>query len=366
MEVNIRLKEVLRHKDLDYHGVINEIAEATGIERHRISSLYNNRTKKISLDVLGKITTWLERRGIRSNELLGTLFGTRPSKLWGVLCSKQSVNIYLGEYQQTKGPAAAWRWISSRDSSTASSIIRQLTAPKYKDALHPQFNFEQVPFRFDPESSEVSNKLLKEDIRRSEKIFEDMKTRRAGNASIIVGSQRVNYLLEHYISDLFNCKSFSMPTDEAKVPFFCVFRDTDRNIPSCFGGLENPYRRNDTSVPGLHYLAKKGRWITCPWKQLSRDAGVIITVHDPRIKSTEIAVFGFSGRATEAIGDELIYKEDLFWPPPVVIRGREIGIYICVLHFSKKGGQSTAQETVQTDKCEVIPLSERLLKEVLR
>ena len=366
MIVNIRLKEVLKSRELDCHGVINEIAEAIKVDRHIISNLYNNRAQKVSLKVLGKIATWLERQGVRSDELLGTIFDTQPSRLWDAIAAKETVTIYLGEYQQTRGPAAAWRWISRRDAATAAHFVQQLSAHSYKDAFRPQFKFEYVPFRFVHEHSEVNQDLLKGDIKRTGGFFLDMTLKKAGNALILVGSQRVNYLLEYYVSNLFGCKPFYTSPDKIRVPFYFVYRDTDHKIPSCFGGVVNPYHRKDEDAPGLHYLISKTRWATCRWKEFSEDAGVVIIVNDPRVKSTEIAVFGFSGRATEAIGDELLYKEDIFWPPSVVIKGREIGVYICVLSFSTKKGQRTMQETVKTDKCKVIPLSEKLLKEFVR
>ncbi len=365
MAINIRLKEVLRSIDKDSHGIIQDMARALDVDRHKISDLYNNRATSIRLDLLGRITEWLEMQGVPSNELLGELFGTQPSQLWEAIGSSESVAFYLGENRQTKGPAAAWRWISRRDAATAGRFIQQLSAHNQNLAIRPEFRHEYVPFRYEGNNYDISQEPLKSDIRRARGIYDAMCRKRQGQSKILVGSQRVNYLLEFWIAELFNCKPFVESKKGPKIPFFFVYRESDRRVPSCFGGAYNPYCPKDSNIAGVHYMTRADRWATSAWEKGKSDAGLIILVHDPRIKSIQMAVFGFTGIATEAMGDALIYNETKFWPPPFSIKGREIGVFVCVLDFKISNSEDSHDQVVKTENCKILPISESLLKKFL-
>lgn len=364
MKLNIRLKEVLHDNGLDYHGVRQQLAKDTGINRHTISKIYNNQATSISLDTLGKICTWLKQKGASIDNVLGDFFGSQPSKFWQVLEARDTVTIYLGESQQTRSPAAAWRWISRRDSDVASKVVTQLSSHRDKASTPPQLKYEYVPFKYDP-NNHMPADPLKGDVKRARQIFADMKNNSLGNGSIIIGSQRVNYLLEFYVANLFGCEAFPKTIGPPKVPFFFVYRESDRNIPSCFGGFTNPYCNRNASTPGIHYVNNRGSWICCPWKEIQQDTGIIIIVHDPRIKSLEVAIFGFSGRATSSICDQLFLKEDLFWPPTVTVNNKEVGIYVFKIQCILTKPSERFDDNIQVDNCDVIPLSSKIIKQYL-
>jgi DNA-binding Xre family transcriptional regulator len=277
MEVKVRLKRILAEYGLDEHGVIQEIAADIGVNRHTIAKLYSDRAPTLSLDLLSRVCTWLHSHGVPANELPGDLFSTGRAALWEAIARQQEeVTLYLGEYHATKPPFAASRWISTRDSAVASTILRQLSTGSEARSLWPGLRLAYVPFRYSPGDPHVDESLLNEDVARTGEMFARMKANPKPGTTIIIGSQRVNYLLEFFVADLFGCHPFVTPSGRPAVPFFSVYRETDRNIPSCFGGQRNPFRQTDNTAPGLHYLNEKGKWATCPWVDKKQDAGVVI------------------------------------------------------------------------------------------
>ena len=136
-------------------------------------------------------------------------------------------------------------------------------------------------------------------------------------------------------------------------------------MPSCFGGRENPFRQKDKNKTGLHYMDGR-RWVTLPWKNNQQDAGVVVVEQNPKTNSVSLAIFGFTGRATEAIGEQLVKKQEKFWPPNTTARGRNIGIYICRLTYEPLSSEEEAVGKVGLTSCEVIELKESTLESYLR
>lgn len=365
MRIEIRLKNLLQKYKLDHHGVIKRIADDTGVERHKVSAYYNNEVSKISLDTLGSMCIWLQRNGVPAQDLPGALLGTRPSQLWQAIAMPGMVTIYLGEGQQTEPPAAAWLWISRRDVAVAASLVRELSIPSEIGGSRPQVSLEYVPFRWDTESDDGTQNPFAKDIRNTKKIFDQMKANSWRNTSILIGSQRVNYLVEYMVADLFGCDPFCPQNSQVRIPFYQVYREHDRKVPSCFGGLKNPWCRKSAATPGIHYLDEKGKWTPCLWKENKQDSAVIIELYDPGTKSLTIALFGFSGRATEAVGDQFILNMDRFWPPPVKFKGKQIGVYICRFDFAERT-RTTKAGTVQVKKFDIISLGQKILRKYLR
>lgn len=367
MKVGCRLKDLLGEYGLDRHGVIQEIAAAVGVNRHTIAKLYNDRASSVTFDLVGRLCNWLTKNDVPADELPGALFGSGPAPLWNAITRQGGeVTIYLGEYQPTTQAEVVWRWISRRDSAVASMIVQQLSVGTEGGSPSPRLNFEYVPFRFSPADRIVDRRLLDTDIARTKERFDRMQQDVRPGTSVIIGSQRVNYLLEFFVADLFGCKPFAVPSGEPSVPFFSVYRQSDQNTPSCFGGQRNPFRRKDSDVPGLHYLNERGNWVTCPWVVHQQDAAIVISVKEHRRKAVMLAIFGFSGRATEAVGEQIMMREDLFWPPAVRLKARDLGVFVCRMAYAPHEGDSDSQGRVRISDCEVIPLAPRTLERLLK
>lgn len=48
------------------------------------------------------------------------------------------------------------------------------------------------------------------------------------------------------------------------------------------------------------------------WQRKKQDAGIVIIIREA--ENVEMAAFGFSGRATNAIGNVLLQDSEKFWP----------------------------------------------------
>jgi len=367
MKVECRLKELLGEHGLDRHGVILEIAAGVGANRHTIAKLYNDRAGSVSFTLLARLCNWLTENGVPPEELPGALFGSGRAALWSAIARQGGdVTLYLGEYQPPAEGEVIWRWISRRDAAVAALMVQRLSAGTEGGPRPPRLNFHYLPFQYSPADHIVDERVLEKDISRTKEVFDQMQQDVRPGTAILVGSQRVNYLLEFFVADLFGCRPFTTPSGEPSVPFFSVYRESDQNTPSCFGARRNPFRRKDSGRPGLHYLNERGNWVTCPWVRETQDAGIVISLKDHRRKSIALAVFGFSGRATEAVGEQLALREDLFWPPAVRLKSRDVGVFICKLAYVPVDKEDEFRGHIRLSACDVIPLTPHTLERFLR
>ena len=54
---------------MNRRGIIGQIAKELNLNRHTVAKIYNNQVPSISLDVLSKICTWLQKQGVSTSEL---------------------------------------------------------------------------------------------------------------------------------------------------------------------------------------------------------------------------------------------------------------------------------------------------------
>lgn len=140
----------------------------------------------------------------------------------------------------------------------------------------------------------------------------------------------------------------------------------------CFGGQENPLYSSKEIRHGTYYVDENFEWQSFEWQEGKDDSGVVIIIREA--DSVELAVFGFSGRATSAIGTALLQKSEQFWPEPdsdqnhtVVVGGKEIGIYLCRVKISKDAGKGNDRvcEAFENDAVDIIPLCRKVLEKFL-
>lgn len=365
MQLEIRLKKILREHNLFRHGIEQRLARDLNVHRHTIGKLCRNQVSNPSLDILGDLCDWLQGHGVPAEDLPQTLLGSRPADLWEAVAGLQSVRVYLGEYHQMAKDGPTMLWISRRDSIVASELVQILSTPAESGEHRPTVLLHYVPFRFGWLGAHVTKKQFGKDIVRTREMFTEMRSRGGHSTSILVGSQRVNYLVEHLVADLFGCEPFHPVENSPKVPFYLSYRDRDRAVPSCFGGLRNPPGRRGRRAPGTYYLDDKGKWICCPWISKKEDAGIIITAYDPGTKGVEMAVFGFSGRGTEAIGRQLLHDADPFWEPYAKSRDKKVGVYVC--QFKTEAETSAdAGEIIHARDFKVVHIEKEVLEKYLR
>jgi hypothetical protein len=362
MKIEIRLKTLLQQYQLDTKGVTQKLAQDLKVHRHSIGKLYRNQVTHPSLELIGQVCGWLIEHGVPAQVLPQQLFGSQAMQLWEAMAASGNVTFYLGEYQQETGaPTHGQRWISRRDSEAANGMVHHLSAMTANRRSNPQFRTVYVAFRALNGSRRSADAKFKEDINSSRRLFERMRCQSPCQTSILIGSQRVNYLLEHLIADMFHCKPFQT-TNVGAVPFHLQYRPTDVAPPSCFGGCKGP--SSGEKAPGVYFLSKTHGWVHYPWELRERDAGVVVVIRDPGSEALEIALFGFSGRATVVLGRHIFEDARKFWPPTTRTQDKEVGVYICRIEFLPITDDSDFL-LPEAKKVEVIPLEETILKERL-
>lgn len=367
MQIEIRLKKLIQDYKLNRRGLEKYLADQIKVHRHTIGKILRNQTSNPSLEVMGKICDWLVNNGVPTHILPGALFGVRSSHFWQAVSDLGSVTIFLGEYHQKTDPSVpALRWISRQDAAVEGQIVQLLSNPASIGVQRvPQIQTRFVHFRYVPGAPSVSEKHFRDDIRSAKKKFNEILSHE-DRVYIFIGSQRVNYLTELFISDLFGVESFkpSADTNLPGVPFYTLYREHDVDLPSCLGGKNPPPGDSkNQAAPGLYHRGKKDSWIACPWQAGVSDAGIVITRHDPGTGSLQVALFGFSARGTVAIGTYLIHNADSFWPPYAQVKGKQIGVYVCKFEFVDDLDEEG--ETLSAKNFEIIPIEERILRQSL-
>jgi transcriptional regulator with XRE-family HTH domain len=389
MTIEIRLLQLLHKYKIFKHGIETEMAEKCGLHRHTIGKMLRNEARNPSLNVLDKICGYLIDNGVPSEILPGAVLGFKPATIWKSISQLNRVAIYIGMYVHIKKnnqPGPAHMTVARHDATAVAKVNLLLTSKAELGDQRPSVKTWYVPFQFHPATKQVDGDWFETDKRYARGIFEDMLKRGSHESSIILGSQRVNYLVEYLVAELFGCIPFQSINKKPKVPFYLCYRDFDRPVPSCFGGMENPLGVKGPKKSGIWYLDNKGKWQLDEWEMDRSGAGIIITIR--QMDSMVMALFGLSGRSTYAICNELIVHPQKFWigndedktagakrsrsknktVGNIVTRhNKEIGVHICNVKFTRpeKSGGSWTEKDYEGDEVEVKLLASSMLDRYL-
>lgn len=401
MAVELRLQEVLNQFNLNQHGIEQYIANCCGLHRHTVGKIYRNNAKNPSLYVIGKICSWLIENGVPAHILPGALLGFKPAKLWQAIAQTSKVTICLGMYKNiinrnnNNKPGPSHMTVASNDATANSKLYQILTNKEEMGNSRPPVRTRHVPFHFHRNVQQVDESLFDADKHSAQRIYQEILGQITMDTVILIGSQRANYLVEYFIADLFGCPPFVPNIKKPNVPLYLRYRLFDRQVPSCFGGRDNLLRVEPSTKCGIWYIDENDKWKLCQWKRGKQDSGAVITVRSAG--SMRIALFGFSGRSTNAICNELIQRPKNFWPvnaanfeakecgphlaasqkrlsgkkaiqqTTVVRNSNEIGVYICRVKFSNfdKDAESWTERDYDNDEVEVMPLNRSVLDRYL-
>ena len=363
MQIEIRLKKLLADRNLDGHGITQQIADDLNLHRHTVRKLYNNRHVNPSLKVLGRVCDWLVKHKVPADILPGALFGAEASGLWEAAAAPGMVTIYLGEYRQFIAQSHT-PWISRRDASVEAGIVRWLSTPGACGVSHIVLETKYLPFRVDVSAERIRKKALKQDHSAAISMYKKMRVDLNRSSAILVGSQRINRLVETLVADLFGCSPFVAESQEIRVPFYLAYQSRMRPVESCFGGLKNPPGKRGRFVKGTHYLNSAGQWACFPWLAKKQDSGIVITSYEPSTKGLLLAVFGLSGSASEALGRYLMHNVMPFWPPYAEKGGRKIGVYVCKITYEPQSSDKP-DEPGEAKDVVVVPIDAAILTKYL-
>ncbi len=359
MQVRLKLAELLdKHNDGE-RGIVKRLADHTGLERHKISALLKGDVKYIGLDALARISDYLvEQYQLSPAELPSLLFGMESEQFSAHLANRQHLEFILGvrkieeavfsgsAKKDTRKPRRfAQRWVMASDSMLHGALRHELfgrgqqrwqAQPRsLEQRLVPAFegphNLDEVKL----ESGTIYDRFLQ--------------LTSTDRACVSVGSVKCNGLTELLVAETFDASPFKPEDDvtsaqKRSCPFFFRFRDDDLQPPSCHGGLRLA-RRQRATKPGIYYETPAGKWEHCPIGP-RHDAALVLYVHHLRAQRLEIAMAGFTGRATRCLGTCLPKLTRRLWPPSYRRGHLEVGVFVCRFRFEAAGGEQDRPDAV--------------------
>jgi len=328
MQVHLKLAQILQEHSDAGRGLVKRLAARTGLERHKVSALLNNRVQYVSLEALAKVCDYLvEEHRLRPADLPALLFGIEPELFSAQVANRKHLEIVLGVRTLGDGgrPAsrkgkdtAAGRWFAQEWVTASDSML-------HGALLHELFGRGQERWQTRPESLEQrlvpaydGDESLETVKREAESVYDRFQQLRMDRACVSAGSVKSNAVSEIIIAQAFDAEAFT-PENDASVPqnrrcpVFFRFRPDDSQPPSCHGGSRLA-RQHRPSQAGIYYEGADGKWICCPASG-HQDAALVLYVHHLLEGRLEIVMAGFSGRASRSLASSLHRLTGHFWPP---------------------------------------------------
>ena len=377
MQYSFRLAELLKHEPdpRKRPGTIKAVVEYTGLDRHQVASLLKNEVKYIPLQALSSLCDYLIENGFATaDQLPGALFGIEPENFWEMLARRRRLQVCLGVRRDMDPEEAGGAFISASDSVMMGEILNGVTTlggtavhrehgndkmlaptdehdPLGQDIAAPPVT--STPLRkvsaeimdnnrgvFAPQPEHLIQSLVwspgqmseKRVVAKAQEVYKNFSDTRGDKALVCLGSTKSNPVVELVISHAFACDPFVTQDDVAdandrKCPFYMRFRDEDPQPPSLFGG-KNLSKKQQAEQPGIYYEAEDGQWKLANEQGDPTFVGFVFYVHRESLGRLELAMGGFSGKATRALADMLSKRADNFWPPNCKDAGMQVGIYI--------------------------------------
>ncbi len=329
MKIEFCLQELIKKHNINSYGLQRKLAEKTKKHTQTIAKIVNNQASALSVETLEIICEWLVDNGVPAKDLPQALFKQTSYGLFDALTHKKNMIVYLGEScQQSPDKGPAIRWISRRDAQVENLIVKELS--RQSAPLTIETRYVSATFKYHPEMNYEAEAA--KDIENSRVLYQDMAGRVDQSAMVLIGSQRANYLVEHYIANMFHCRPFQPTANPGEeVPFYIRFRSKDPNLASVFGGAELPGGYDeDTDEAGILFRNTENKWVFWPWEEKKQYVALAIVEYTPGPQNIVVCLFGFSGMATELVGECLVRQEiDGLWPPRIQIKKKKYSIVLC-------------------------------------
>jgi hypothetical protein len=378
MRYSLRLAELLGHvpDPRKRPGTIKAICEYTGLDRHQVASLLRNEVKYIPLKALSRLCDYLIEHGhIPADQLPGALFAIEPENFWELLARRRRLEMCIGVRRpdQTGWPEGAW--VAASDSVLLGELLNGVSTlggtAKHRRAPSVQGDgvlagaiplgsapLGSAPHGPTPHPEHLTQSLVwspgqgpdQEVKSRAEQVYHEFDEWRSDKALVCLGSMKSNPVLELVIARAFQCEPFQSQDHLSapglrRCPFFLRFRDFDPHPESCCGGMQLA-ASHPAAQPGLYFENADGSWSCCPWEEGTRDAALVFYLHRESQGWLEMALGGFSGRATRLLAKTLQTRAEDFWPPIYTGHGIQVGAFIVQYTFDP---QDRSQDILRTD-----------------
>ncbi len=364
--------------ELPNRGLIREIADFTGLERHTISTLLHNRAKYVSLESISRLSDYLVHcRGVDPAILPAALFAKEQDGFWSLLASRKQVCFSLAT--RTNPDWSANEYVMANDSHLHGTLVAKVSAldiPSAKtldkrahetvsendsseaqgDRSHggtaSDQNRASAPGEADerngkrvfvdphlvPAPRRVSTtgrtkyKTLTEGQERAAEIYSQFQ--RGGDSSVLftLGSVKVNGVLEVLAGDIFKAKPFQSQDSVSSAkqracPFYFRYRSNDPAPESLCGGTRLS-KREAPRRAGIYYETEKGNWECCPCEADAHDVAFILYAYRPPVDELQFACGGFSGVATQYLAKRFVSVASQLWAPQYQSPELEVGLFL--------------------------------------
>ena len=356
MRYSFRLAEVVNHVPDPRRrpGTIKAICDHTGLDRHQVAALLKNEVKYVPLDALSKLCSYLIERGFaKAEELPGRLFGVEPEHFWELFARRKRLELCVGVRSGDVANSLDDAWVVASDSLLLGVLLKGATTlggigrapavgveppgPILPAARpHPEYLNQSLVWSPGQASLEICHRMA----RNTYQAFCDT----AGDKALVcLGSIKSNPVMELLIASTFGCEPFvsqdELPAGTRRsCPIFFRYRESDPKPASCCGG-ERAARGSASSKPGIYYETASGKWECCPWDPTEHDAGFVFYVHRESQGRMEMALGGFSGRATRFLARLLAQHGEEFWRPVYEDEGIQIGAFVVKFALSDQAGK---------------------------
>lgn len=346
MRYSFRLAEVVNHVPDPRRrpGTIKAICDYTGLDRHQVAALLKNEVKYVPLDALSKLCGYLIERGFaKAEELPGRLFGVVPEHFWELLARRKRLELCLG-VRRGEDNSLDDAWVVASDSVLLGELLNGATtlaiAPPGSNGGPEGGPLPPVVVAPRPHPEQLHQKLVwspdqasvEECQRMAGRAYDDFCEAAGDKALVCLGSIKSNPVVEVLLASTFGCEPFisqdDLPAGERRsCPIFLRYRDNDPHPLSCCGG-QRAARGGTSSKPGIYYELPSGKWECCPWDAKTHDAAFVFYIHRESQGRMEMALGGFSGRATRLLARHLARHGEEFWKPVYDDEGIQIGAFV--------------------------------------
>jgi hypothetical protein len=183
----------------------------------------------------------------------------------------------------------------------------------------------------------------------SEQNYREFSDASGDKALVCLGSTKSNPLVEIVMASAFGCDPFVSQDDVENpslrsCPIYFRYRKTDPHPQSCVGGL-GLSRGHNSAEPGIYYEDGDGKWVFASSGKKSQHVAMVFYIHRESQGRLEMALGGFSGRATRLLARSLATRAEDFWPPTFTGQGISMGIFL--VEFSV--GNAREEDILRTD-----------------
>lgn len=368
MRYSFRLAELLGHNPDPRRrpGTIKAIVDYTGLDRHQVAALLKNEVKYIPLKALSRLCDYLVEHGhTTADRLPGALFAIEPESFWEVLARRNRLEFCLGVRKEVDADSSEVSYVVASDAVLMGELLNGVTTlggtaklrgvggAETPDVPHPEHLKQSLVWS-------PGQAPQDEVVDRAREIYDGFLASSGDKGLVGLGSTKSNPVVELILGNAFGADSFVSQdkvksAQERACPFFVRYRAQDPNATSCFGGMTLSAEEK-SAEPGIYYEDAKGRWVSVPCGSNRQDAAFLFFIHRESQGQLEMALGGFSGRATRLLARALSTRSEDFWPPQYEGQGLQIGAYVIQFTWSESDRPVDILRTDLNANIRVIPI----------